>query len=325
MDKTKKVLKIVLIVLCSIIAFFLLVWGGLNALKFAIYDDYYEIRENVCTNPGLSDGFVCQGICVLEKDDVYNTANEDKFFVSGYMSNNSASRIYVTDLDNDSYFVTIKNQDGSDFKGHAGGIAVNDGVIYIADDSAIHILPLNSLLSAEKGDSVKITQKIPVNNQASFIFANDDYLFVGEFHNGKQYVTDHPYDTFEGRNNAIVSRYSYDDLYHPDRIYSIRDKVQGFCYTPDGKIVLSTSYGLTDSVYYVYDDNKSVCPEIYLDGAEVYFLDDDPEEFEGPAMAEGLDFYNGKVITLTESASNKYVFGKFFFANKIVALNIYKD
>lgn len=39
-------------------------------------------------------------------------------------------------------------------------------------------------------------------------------------------------------------------------------------------------------------------------------------------MAEGLDFTNGKVITLTESASDKYIFGKFFFANQIVALDI---
>ena len=39
-------------------------------------------------------------------------------------------------------------------------------------------------------------------------------------------------------------------------------------------------------------------------------------------MAEGLDFTDGKVITLTESASNKYIFGKFFFANYIVSLDI---
>ena len=48
------------------------------------------------------------------------------------------------------------------------------------------------------------------------------------------------------------------------------------------------------------------------------------DEFTGPAMSEGLDFYEGRVITLTESASNKYIFGKFFFANKIVGLEIGK-
>ena len=39
------------------------------------------------------------------------------------------------------------------------------------------------------------------------------------------------------------------------------------------------------------------------------------------ALIVGLDWYDGKVITLTESASNKYIFGKFFFANHIVALD----
>ena len=51
-------------------------------------------------------------------------------------------------------------------------------------------------------------------------------------------------------------------------------------------------------------------------------LDKLEEKTDGPAMAEGLDFYKGKIITLTESASNKYIFGKFFFANDIVSLDL---
>ena len=34
------------------------------------------------------------------------------------------------------------------------------------------------------------------------------------------------------------------------------------------------------------------------------------------------DFYDGKIITLTESASQKYIFGKLFGATKIVGLKI---
>ena len=58
-----------------------------------------------------------------------------------------------------------------------------------------------------------------------------------------------------------------------------------------------------------------------FDGAPVYYLCDPLNVVKGPAMAEGLDYYDGKVITLTESASNKYIFGKFFFADKIVGLD----
>jgi hypothetical protein len=39
-------------------------------------------------------------------------------------------------------------------------------------------------------------------------------------------------------------------------------------------------------------------------------------------MSEDLDYYNGKVITVYESASNKYGFGKLFFANDVNAIDI---
>ena len=87
---------------------------------------------------------------------------------------------------------------------------------------------------------------------------------------------------------------------------------------------LPISYGLADSVYYIYNEADCIKSEHTLDGAPVYYVNNLEEEFTGPAMAEGLDLYNGKVITMSESASNKYIFGKFFFANKIITLDILK-
>lgn len=170
----KKTGKIALILIASLLALVILVWGVLNIAKFAIYSDYYSMKADVCDNPGLSDGFVCQGICALEE--------EGRIFVSGYMTDKSASRIYITDHESNSYYVSLTDESGNDFTGHAGGISVW--------------------------------------------------------------------------------------------------------------------------------------------GAPVYLLEEYTKQFSGPAMAEGLDFTNGKVITLTESASDKYIFGKFFFANQIVALDI---
>ncbi len=316
----KKIGKIALIVLIVIVGVFLLVFGGVNLLKFAIYDNYYKIKTDICDNPGLNDGFVCQGICAYEAGTT-DTA-DDKILVSGYMMDDSASRIYITDLNSNAYYVTLKSPNGKDFTGHAGGIAVNGDTVYIASGSKIHTVALATVLSAQNGDTVTIENQIKVNNSASFIYANDSYLYVGEFHDGGAYVTDHPYDSTEGKNYAIVSRYSYTDLTKPDKVYSIRNKVQGICFTADGQVVMSTSYGLTDSVYYVYDESEATNSGLTLDGAPVYFMGELKKQIKGPAMAEGLDEYNGKIITLTESASNKYIFGKFFFANKIVGLDI---
>ena len=314
MQIAKKIGKIALIVLLSIIGFVVLVWGGLNLAKFAIYSEFYSIKTDVCENPGLSDGFVCQGITYVEE--------EEKILVSGYMADKSASRIYVTDSNNDSYYVTLKKSNGKDFKGHAGGIAYYGDKVYVADGDAIHILSLSALLSAQNGDAVTVTEKIPVHNQASFIYADETYVYVGEFHDGGAYVTDHPYDTPNGTNYAIVERFTHDNLTAPNKVYSIPNKVQGFCMTPEGKMVLATSYGLADSHYYVYDESEATDSGLTFEGAPVYFLGECERDVRGPAMAEGLDYMDGKIVTLTESASNKYIFGKFFFAFKIFALDI---
>jgi hypothetical protein len=282
-------------------------------LKFAIYSDYYSIESTLCDNPGLSDGFVCQGICALE--------NEGKIFVSGYMADKSASRIYVTDYESNSYFVNLALENGKAFTGHAGGIAVWGDRVYIANGSKLYFASAKSILNSKNGDSVTITVGAEVNNSASFVFADEEHVYVGEFHDGGAYITDHPYETKNGTQYAIVSKYTHNDLTAPVKIYSIPDKVQGMCITDSGKIIFSTSYGLTDSEYLVYEEDSAKDSGLTLDGASVYLLEDCIKQISGPAMGEELDFSNGKVITLTESASDKYIFGKFFFANDIVALD----
>lgn len=311
----KKILKIASIVLVSIISLVVLVWGGLNVSKFVIYSEYYSIEENVCINPGLNDGFVCQGIA-YEKDN-------DVIIVSGYMKDKTASRLYVTNTNNESYYVSLSSN-GKVFKGHAGGVSTKHGNVYIANGEKVFTLSLSSLLEAKNGDVLDIGLGQEINNAASFIYADDNYIYVGEFHDGGQYVTDHPYETNDGLYHAIVSQYPINDLSKPSRVYSIRDKVQGICFTPNGRVILSTSYGLASSVYYVYNVDDAVESGKFLDDAPVYYLNDCKREVSGPAMAEGLDYYKGKIITLTESASDKYIFGKFFFANHIVALDLDK-
>lgn len=325
----KKVFKrigiISAIALGSVIFLADLLIGGINIAKFAIYPDYYEIKTDLCKNPGLSDGFVCQGICAYE--------DGGKIFVSGYMKDDGPSRIYVTDKDDNSYYVSIYYGSGKEFTGHSGGIAICGDNTYISSGDKIYCIPIASILNAKNGDSVRLSKIIPVNNEASFIYSDDSYIYVGEYHDGGKYVTNHPYDTAEGKHYAIVSRYTRTEIENykknmpapsPDRIYSIRNNVQGICFTPDGKVVMSTSYGIADSFYYIYNESEAVDSGLTFDGAPVYYLDDLEKEIKGPAMSEGLDLHEGKIITLSECASDKYIFGKFFFANKIVALDINK-
>ena len=183
-------------------------------------------------------------------------------------------------------------------------------------------MSLSDILAAENGDTLDVGSGVNVNNSASFVYADEEYVYVGEFHDGGKYVTEHPYQTNDGLYHAIVSKYSHSDLSAPEKVYSIRNKVQGICFTPDGKVILSTSYGLADTVYYVYNEKDATDSRLTLDGAPVYYLNGCIKEIHGPAMGEDLDWSDGKIITLTESASDKYIFGKFFFAYDIVALDI---
>lgn len=306
--------KILLIAFISVLILIILVIGGLNVAKFAIYRDYYKAEQTICKNPGLNDGFVCQGIAAAEQHGL--------ILVSGYMKDKSASRIYVTTTENESYYVTL-NCDGAKYTGHAGGIAVSGDCAYIANGSKIFTFSLSDVIGAENGDSVNIGRGVKVNNKASFLYTDDEYLYVGSFTEpGASQVDEHTFETAEGTHYAICSVYRINDLSAPVKVYSLRDYVQGICFTPNGEIALSTSHGLTSSVYYIYNENEATDSGKTLDGAPVFYLERAAKEFKGPAMAEGLDYYDGKIITLTESASDKYIFGKLFFANDIIGIDL---
>ena len=79
------------------------------------------------------------------------------------------------------------------------------------------------------------------------------------------------------------------DLETPIAVYTLRNNVQGICFTPEGKVVLSTSYGLTDTVYYIYALADATDSGLTFDGAPVYYLDKLEREIHGPAMGEDLD------------------------------------
>lgn len=316
--------KAILIIVAAILALVLLLWGGMNVAKFFIYSDYYSIKTNVATNPGLGDGFVCQGVCVSEENGV--------IMVCGYMDDKTNSRIYVVDMETDKSYHVKLERNGKVYTGHAGGMATTGDTVYIANGSKLYLLNINDILAAEDGDTLDIGSGVPVNTAASYVYCDEKYIYVGDFHHTKDgYDKEYILDDGETKVNAIISRYAHSDITNydgendptPNKIYSVRAKVQGVCFTPDGKIVLSTSYGrFNSSTYYVYDETKASDTGKALGGVPVYTLGDCEAEIKGPAMSEDLDYYDGKVITLTEVAANKYFYGKFFFADDIAGLEI---
>jgi hypothetical protein len=321
----KFIFKLIFTLIGIVVFVPVILWGGANYAKFWVYNDYYKIESNVCVNPGLDDGFVCQGICAAE--------DAGKILVCGYMDDKTNSRVYVVDIEtNEYYHVKLTRKGGELYSGHAGGMATSGDTVYIANASKLFVFSLTSLLNAKDGDFVDIGSGVPVNNAASYVYCDEDYIYVGEFHHTKDdYDKAHTLDDGETVVNAIVSRYTHDAIRShsgdeaavPDRIYTVREKVQGICFTPDGKIVLSTSYGrFNSSNLYVYDGSDVKDSGKTLDGVPVFELGEHTNKILAPAMSEDLDWYNGRVITLTEVAANKYFYGKLFFADDVVALEI---
>ena len=193
-------------------------------------------------------------------------------------------------------------------------ISLSGDYAYIASDSTIYKISLNDI---QNEDFIEIGEGINVNNHADFTFADDKYLYVGEFNYADHYVC----ENIIGDYKAICTKYSLDDLTTPLAVYSIRDKVQGFCVTDNGDIVLSTSWSVAHSLLYVYR-SENIKQEGEYNGIPLYVLKTEDQVIKAPAMSEDLSYSNGKVYTMFESACNKYIFGKFVFANKVVGLEI---
>ncbi len=324
----KKYIYIPLIVLGGLATTIVSLIGGLNLLKFAIYRDYYAIEKSVAKIPGIDDNFVMQGLTLLDDEN-------EVVAIGGYTSNKTASRIYITNRDNEVRKITFL-ENGETFLGHSGGIAYSKDTFYLANGdgsgSGVYMLDAKKIL-----DSNTVELELdPKNNfkkvdgSASFVFANDEYLYIGEFNYGTNYVTNHPLTTKSGKEyKAIVRKYALSDteLENPLCYYSIPDKVQGFAIAYNDDIVLSTSYGLAHSYYYVYKQADIYKSDTSIDGVDTYVLDEPYISLKAPAMSEDLDYnpVNKRFYTVTESASNKYIFGKFFNAYDINSLGFYDN
>lgn len=299
----KFLFSFIFVILCTLLTFY----GAVNYVKYLVYNEFFTYKESVCLNPGLDEGFVPQGMAVVEDKDLYMT--------SGYMKDTSLpSRIYFVDPKTDEFYHVDTYKNNEAFTGHLGGVAYDDGYIYIASEDHVYPLSIDDVLNKDK---IEIGEGIKVNNQASYVTASDGYVYVGEFHYGP-YVCENKVEHDKGTYYAICTKYSKDDLTTPLAIYSVPDKVQGFAIGEDGTIVLSTSWSVNSSQFFVYKQENIKENGTYKDtNAPLYILNNPSNVIDAPAMTEDLSYHDGYFYTMNESACDKYIFGKFFFEYKI--------
>ena len=131
---------IVALVLCFVLV--------LNVGKFGIYHNYYSIRSVICTNHGLSDNFHSQGTAVT---------NDGKYVLtSGYMSDKTNSRIYITDTETDTTQYVKLTKNGKDNKYHCGGVAISGDTVYVVSNDTIFPLSFSEMLSVGNGGLIDL-------------------------------------------------------------------------------------------------------------------------------------------------------------------------
>ncbi|MCH5155744.1 MAG: hypothetical protein J1F69_03980 [Clostridiales bacterium] len=331
----KKTLKITGIVLGSIVGLFLLLYFIFFLVGLAKYDEARALRKYVCAIPEINSGWAPQGIAYTGKEYIQTGYDGDDNVVLFIGSGKSFKRIIPTD------------GKGKAAHGHAGGVACAGNNVYIANDYNLLRLELSAIKSAKSGGKVKIAEVIPMDNSAAYCFSDGDHLYVGEFYRDDNFLTDksHHYTTPHGyKNKAIVSCYNLDEnglltaqnsQPYPEYCISVTGLVQGFA-VKDGTIILSRSYGLTDSqlqyhtlpkndgakITVSFKKNKNAqklqAPLLYLDGTTHF------RSLRLPSFSEDVTIADDRVVVTNEASANKYILGKLFGADKVYSYPIYK-
>ena len=317
--RNDRVFKIIAIVASIPVTIFLLAVIVFNIFTKAPAAKNLRHSKKGFVIPYSNKGYIAQGISYDE--------GSGNFYLTGYMKDGSASPIFVVNKETRKFVnaVRMTNPDGSAFTGHAGGLSVADGKIYIAGsgDCCFYVFDKAAVDNAKRDSNLSYTDVIDVQGagdkiKVSFSTYHNGLLYAGEFHREPNYklLDSHQVMTEDGLQYAITAGFSISDgKAIPQVAFSLPDFVQGMCFSDDS-IYLTTSWGLGKSYVYKYSYGKleqSGTKEICGKEVPLYILtlSNTTASFVLPPMAEEIEFVDGRFYITNESASNKYVFGKF--------------
>ncbi|MBQ9081683.1 MAG: hypothetical protein IJY26_03500 [Clostridia bacterium] len=296
--------------------------GAIGYFRLFVHS-YYSASEKAFEIPDLNAGFIPQGMRYDER--------QKGFFITGYSNTEEASPVYIV-KDESVKSVRLLKEDGSAYTGHCGGIAVFNDYVYIAGGSGncLYIYSYSEIINAEEGAGVVCKGKFSLktsNNDylgASFVTVYGNKMVVGELYRAQNYPTlpSHKITTSAGDyNQAIALEFSLsaDAQFGieptPTSAYSLPDQVQGMCFA-EGKIYLSTSYGVAFSHILEYTESALTNEgQISLLGTELPLFSLDSaslsKDYKIAPMSGGIVMLDGELYVMCESASDKYIFGKF--------------
>ncbi len=312
-----------LFALLLIIALVLL--GGREYFRLPVMG-YYNASERAFRIPALWEGFVPQGLCWDQET--------DSFLVTGYRKDGAASPVFIVGRSDgrEKGRVLLTMPDGSDYTGHAGGLSVAGDYVYVAGGGdGLYVYSRSAVLQAPQGSRVACLGVLPVrlgelSLRVAFTTVHDGQLTVGEFYRDPQYPTpeSHKFTTPAGeRLQALAVTFTLNPEAGlgvdptPVAAWALPDLAQGMCFTDDGTVWVSTSWGAAFSKIRRYDRAKAAVLTELPTGERgkavpLYALDSaaNKGDWQIPPMAEEIEMVDGKLYTMCESASTLYWFGK---------------
>lgn len=314
MRKLIRVLAMIIVALLILVALAALL---LNIAGVVFYSEFYSTSVTKTNIPGLLEGFVPQGLDYVDGG----------FIVAGYMTDDSASRLYYVKEDGTAPVRTVlKKANGKDFTGHCGGVAHYGDYFYVGGSGGLSVFSLSDIMDGD-GEATQIG-RFEAGMTASWVYVYKDYIYIGRFIDGGQYeASDWQSNVTPAgdENPSVMARFrlngdadTYGIASTPECAYSITHWVQGGALCDDG-IILSTSSGINTSKFYFYTwDTERVTSIEYGDedwGGSVtiplYHLDTENLTYtlKAPPMAEEIEIVDGRVYISNESACMKYFFG----------------
>lgn len=318
----KKAGKIIAIVIAAILVTVFVVVSAFSIFDRVKYRDFYKNSEKAFAIGGLWDGAVQQGFDYSEDLGLY--------IYTTYMKDHSASRIYITDNDGNTRFVELKEMDGTDCVEHVGGVSFGGDYIYVTASTRNQIIMFKVSDVLNDDGVATACGEFDVCLSSAYVYVRGNTLYTGEFYIAEDYETpkDHRLTTPAGDSNtALMGVYTLGEdgkpeSAEPDYVMSTRGQVQGMAFDSQGRLILSTSWGLNPSGIYVYDLDKAANGTAVISGKEtaVKYVDSAclDATITAPPMAEELVYKNGKLLVMNESASMKYIFGKLTSGNYVL-------
>lgn len=343
-------MKGVLIGIAIFLAVILVAVGGFKLYDYIGAAEFYNNSEVVFKTPGVNDSnFVPQGMTYIPETDTFLFTGYMGKPLLGNLGDDIAARVYVRNSKGEVTFTRLLNADGTPYTDHTGGMEYFGDYVYITgeDTHGLDVFLAEDILSGK--EETKMLGTVKTYNSPAHVYAYEHngqkYIMAGSFHRDESvYLTpDHEKITTPSgdKNTSVMTVFKLDESAElgvqpePVAIISAREMIQGICITPDGQMVISSSWSLSTSNLFFYDLSKVQCTENYrYEGTITYGNIEDKnaetydEEFGfdvkcyyidssclvdtvvAPPMSEELVCLDGKIIVFCESACNKYVFGK---------------